>query len=143
MEKEYVTSKKFYERYALVLTESKRIGFVNDIRCFSTTISYFVVTDFLSHSFTALYGILFPGKEEASYSNFRLWESTGSVITYAYSPYLCLDVKLYLLLGLLIIGAIGYTSVEFIEWKGKHAEPSLKGEFKLVKSAEKSGEVAE
>lgn len=96
-----------------------------------------------SFFFTALYGILFPGKEEASYSNFRLWESTGSVITYAYSPYLCLDVKLYLLLGLLIIGAIGYTSVEFIEWKGKHAEPSQKGEFKLVKSVEKSGEVAE
>ncbi|GLV32405.1 uncharacterized protein CBL_00886 [Carabus blaptoides fortunei] len=29
----------------------------------------------------AMSGILFPGKEEASYSNFRLWEATGSVIT--------------------------------------------------------------
>ncbi|GLV46098.1 uncharacterized protein CBL_01759 [Carabus blaptoides fortunei] len=36
----------------------------------------------------AMSGILFPGKE-ASYSNFRLWEATGSVITHAYSPYLC------------------------------------------------------
>ncbi|XP_076253185.1 UNC93-like protein isoform X2 [Rhynchophorus ferrugineus] len=94
----------------------------------------------------SLYGILFPGKEEASYSNFRLWESTGSVITYAYSPYLCIDVKLYLLLGLLIIGAIGYTCVEVIEWKGKQEEDDLdvgKGRFTLVKSREKTAEVAE
>ncbi|XP_030757292.1 UNC93-like protein [Sitophilus oryzae] len=95
----------------------------------------------------SLYGILFPGKEEASYSNFRLWESTGSVITYAYSPYLCIDVKLYLLLALLIIGAAGYTSVEVIEWKGKQRQKNGgkggKREFKLVKDMEKSGEVAE
>ncbi|CAL7950379.1 unnamed protein product [Xylocopa violacea] len=46
----------------------------------------------------ALSGLLFPGKEEAAYSNFRLWESTGSVITYAYSPYLCTHMKLYFLI---------------------------------------------
>ncbi|XP_050310325.1 UNC93-like protein isoform X2 [Anthonomus grandis grandis] len=91
----------------------------------------------------SLYGILFPGKEEASYSNFRLWESTGSVITYAYSPYLCIDVKLYLLLGLLIIGAIGYTSIEVIEWKSKNAEIVKKRQFQLVKGSEKCGEVAD
>lgn len=91
-----------------------------------------------------MYGILFPGQEEASYSNFRLWESTGSVITYIYSPYLCIDVKLYLLLGLLIIGASGYTAVEVIEWKGKQeAHPEKRKQFKLVKNVEKSGEVAE
>lgn len=95
--------------------------------------------------FLALYGILFPGKEEAAYSNFRLWESTGSVITYIYSPYLCIDVKLYLLLCLLIIGACGYTAVEVIEWKGKDGELGGKREFKLVKSGakEKSFEVAD
>ncbi|XP_066145378.1 UNC93-like protein isoform X1 [Euwallacea fornicatus] len=91
----------------------------------------------------SLYGILFPGKEEASYSNFRLWESTGSVITYIYSPYLCIDVKLYLLLGLIIIGASGYTVVEVIEWKGKNGGEPNKKLFKLVKNSEKSGEVAE
>ncbi|KAH1009694.1 hypothetical protein HUJ04_002014 [Dendroctonus ponderosae] len=85
----------------------------------------------------SLYGILFPGKEEAAYSNFRLWESTGSVITYIYSPYLCIDVKLSLLLCLLIIGACGYTAVEVIEWKGKDGELGGKREFKLVKSGEK------
>lgn len=85
-------------------------------------------------SFLALSGILFPGKEEASYSNFRLWESTGSVITYAYSPYLCTDVKLYLLLGLLLIGASGYTAVEYQQYKNKHSEKDIKKnrKFELV-----------
>ncbi|KAL1497818.1 hypothetical protein ABEB36_008713 [Hypothenemus hampei] len=91
----------------------------------------------------SLYGILFPGKEEASYSNFRLWESTGSVITYIYSPYLCTDVKLYLLLGLLIIGASGYTAVEVIEWKGKRDGSNKKRQFKFLKGSKKTEEISE
>lgn len=91
---------------------------------------------------------MFPGKEEASYSNFRLWESTGSVITYAYNPYLCTDVKLYLLLGLLLFGISGYTSIELLERRKKlTAGGQLKrGRFELVKNKtdyKKSGEVAE
>ncbi|XP_064210761.1 UNC93-like protein isoform X2 [Tribolium castaneum] len=93
----------------------------------------------------SLSGILFPGKEEASYSNFRLWESTGSVITYVYSPYLCTDVKLYLLLGLLLIGASGYTAVEYKQYKKKHAEKDqrVKGKFELVHNNINSAEIAE
>lgn len=98
---------------------------------------------------SALSGILFPGKEEASYSNFRLWESTGSVITYAYNPYLCTDVKLYLLLGLLLIGITGYATIELLERKKKKAvsDQLKKGKFELVKNGTddgaKSGEVAD
>lgn len=91
-------------------------------------------------------GILFPGKEEASYSNFRLWEATGSVIAYAYSPYLCTYIKLYILLGLLLIGVTGYTAIEYNESKIK-TEVTLKSnkcKFELVKTNDvKSGEVAE
>ncbi|GLV56212.1 uncharacterized protein CBL_21018 [Carabus blaptoides fortunei] len=65
----------------------------------------------------AMSGILFPGKEEVSYSNFQLWEATGSVITYAYSPYLCTRLKLYILLGLLLVGVTGYTVIEYLEYK--------------------------
>lgn len=61
-------------------------------------------------------GILFPGQEEAAFSNFRLWESTGSVITYIYSPYLCTYTKLYLLIGILCVGMVGYG---IIEWSGQ------------------------
>ncbi|XP_015512738.2 UNC93-like protein isoform X1 [Neodiprion lecontei] len=59
----------------------------------------------------ALSGILFPGKEEAAYSNFRLWEATGSVLAYAYSPYLCTNIKLYILLAILCIGVTGYVII--------------------------------
>lgn len=87
---------------------------------------------------------MFPGKEEAAYSNFRLWESTGSVITYAYSPYLCTHIKLYLLLGLLLIGISGYTGIEMLKSKKQdEEEDTSKGEFTLVKNRPKSGEVAE
>ena len=30
----------------------------------------------------ALYGILFPSKEEAAFSNYRLWESIGFIIAF-------------------------------------------------------------
>ena len=67
--------------------------------------------------FTAYYGILFPSREEAAYSNFRLWESLGFIIAYAYSMYLCATVKIYILLSFLVIGMAGYISVEWKERK--------------------------
>ncbi|XP_022917651.2 UNC93-like protein isoform X1 [Onthophagus taurus] len=89
----------------------------------------------------ALSGILFPGKEEAAYSNFRLWESTGSVITYVYSPYLCTNVKIYLLLGLLLIGVCGYTTIEVMEFRAKRHEITITG--KDSRANGRSKEVAE
>ncbi|KAI4462348.1 unc-93 related [Holotrichia oblita] len=93
----------------------------------------------------ALSGILFPGEEEAAYSNFRLWESTGSAITYVYNPYLCTNVKIYLLLGLLLIGVTGYTIVEVSEHRARLKEIGQnKGSFDLVDSkGKRSDEVAE
>jgi hypothetical protein len=67
--------------------------------------------------FTAYCGILFPSREEAAYSNFRLWESVGFIIAYAYSMYLCATVKIYILLALLVIGMAGYIRIEWKEGK--------------------------
>lgn len=61
----------------------------------------------------AFYGILFPGSEEAAFSNFRLFEATGSVIAYVLSPMLCTGTKLTLLLGLLVVGMTGYVELQF------------------------------
>nr|CAD7406354.1 unnamed protein product [Timema poppensis] len=61
----------------------------------------------------AMCGFLFPGREEAAYSNFRLWESLGFIVAYAYSSFLCTYVKLYILLALLVVGLVGYY---YIEW---------------------------
>ncbi|XP_067000516.2 UNC93-like protein [Anabrus simplex] len=61
----------------------------------------------------SLYAILFPGKEEAAYSNFRLWQSVGFIIAFSYSHYLCTSAKLYVVIGLLVFGVAGYLAIEF------------------------------
>ena len=63
------------------------------------------------------YGFIFAGNEEAAFSNYRLWESLGFIIAYAYSSYICVDTKLYVLLGILISGMLGYFIVEFLQRK--------------------------
>lgn len=59
-----------------------------------------------------LYGLLFRRNKEAAFSNYRLWESAGFVIAYAYSTTLCARMKLYVLFGNLVLGVIGYVIVE-------------------------------
>lgn len=56
--------------------------------------------------------MLFRRNKEAAFSNYRLWESAGFVIAYAYSTTLCARMKLYVLVGNLILGVIGYIIVE-------------------------------
>ncbi|KAJ9585939.1 hypothetical protein L9F63_020416 [Diploptera punctata] len=70
----------------------------------------------------ALCGMLFPGNEEAAYSNYRVWRSMGFILAYAYSPYLCTSTKIYILLGLLIAGMIGYVIIEWGETRRKKDE---------------------
>uniref|UniRef100_A0A2A4IZ62 UNC93-like protein n=1 Tax=Heliothis virescens TaxID=7102 RepID=A0A2A4IZ62_HELVI len=79
----------------------------------------------------ALSGILFPGNEEAAYSNFRLWEATGSVLSYASAPYLCVRTRLYILFGFLLVGFAGYSTIELMEYKVKKAH-HLERNFELV-----------
>ncbi|OXU27596.1 hypothetical protein TSAR_007442 [Trichomalopsis sarcophagae] len=61
-----------------------------------------------------LYGTLFRRNKEAAFSNYRLWESAGFVVAYAYSTHLCARMKLYVMLNVLIIGSIGYIIVELL-----------------------------
>ncbi|XP_063364450.1 UNC93-like protein isoform X1 [Cydia amplana] len=79
----------------------------------------------------ALSGILFPGNEEAAYSNFRLWEATGSVLSYATAPYLCVRTRLYVLVCFLLLGFAGYTTIELMEYRVKRAH-QLERNFQLV-----------
>ncbi|XP_021916990.1 UNC93-like protein isoform X2 [Zootermopsis nevadensis] len=70
-------------------------------------------------SISALCGMLFPGNEEAAYSNYRMWRSVGFISAYAYNPYLCTSTKIYILLALLIIGMGGYIIIEWGEMNKK------------------------
>lgn len=63
----------------------------------------------------ALYGVIFPGKSEAAFSNYRLWESVGFIIAYACSTILCIHSKVIILLVFLVLGISGYYVIEVIE----------------------------
>ncbi|KAL7388047.1 hypothetical protein ABVT39_006172 [Epinephelus coioides] len=65
----------------------------------------------------ALYGVLFPRDKEAAFANYRMWESLGFVIAFAYSTFLCLEYKLYILLAVLVLTLITYPIVEYNEHK--------------------------
>uniref|UniRef100_A0A8C5WBV4 Protein unc-93 homolog A n=1 Tax=Leptobrachium leishanense TaxID=445787 RepID=A0A8C5WBV4_9ANUR len=67
----------------------------------------------------AFYGVLFDDHKEAAFANYRLWESLGFVIAFAYSNFLCVYVKLYIVLSIMILGMILYLVVEFLEYKKK------------------------
>ncbi|XP_031178285.1 protein unc-93 homolog A [Sander lucioperca] len=65
----------------------------------------------------ALYGILFPRHKEAAFANYRMWESLGFVIAFAYSTFICLEYKLYILLSVLLLTVVTYPIVEYYEYK--------------------------
>ena len=72
----------------------------------------------------ALYGTIFSDEPEAAFSNYRMWESLGFIIAFAYSNYLCTNVKLYILTTMLVIGMAGYIYVE-VTMKQKSASRNI------------------
>ncbi|XP_003456751.1 protein unc-93 homolog A [Oreochromis niloticus] len=87
----------------------------------------------------ALYGILFPREKEAAFANYRMWESLGFVIAFAYSTFLCLEYKLYIVLAVLVITAITYPIVEYYEHKHP-TEPIEEGAYQNHKEVIKANE---
>jgi len=61
----------------------------------------------------ALYGVLFKNKEEAAFSNYRMWESLGFVIAFiTQASGVCVFPKIIGTIVFLTIGMIGYFLVE-------------------------------
>jgi hypothetical protein len=71
----------------------------------------------------ALYAILSPGNEEAAFSNYDLWISLGFIVGFAYSFVLCTDLKIYVVLGILLLGMVAYLILEFRLRIRKHSLP--------------------
>lgn len=66
--------------------------------------------------FVALYGVLFTGQEvTGGFSNYRLWESMGFLISYILQTQVCVVAKLWILIGTLVVGMTGYLTVEYFE----------------------------
>ncbi|XP_074046399.1 protein unc-93 homolog A-like [Macrotis lagotis] len=63
----------------------------------------------------AIYGVLFVKNKEAAFANYRLWESLGFVIAFGYSTFLCVKIKLYILLTVLLVSMVSYGCVEYLE----------------------------
>ena len=61
-----------------------------------------------------MYGVFFADNQEPAFSNYRLWESLGFVIAFAYANFLCIKVKLIILLVTLVISLIGYFIAEYV-----------------------------
>ncbi|PSN52296.1 UNC93-like protein [Blattella germanica] len=55
-----------------------------------------------------------------------LVQINGYIIAYAYSSYICATVKIYILLGVLIVGMAGYLLVEWEEKKKSESQEKLK-----------------
>uniref|UniRef100_A0A8C5PQP4 Protein unc-93 homolog A n=1 Tax=Leptobrachium leishanense TaxID=445787 RepID=A0A8C5PQP4_9ANUR len=65
----------------------------------------------------ALYGILFEDNREAAFANYLLWKSLGHFLSFGYSSFLRVNIKLCILLFILVVGMVLYGTVEYIEGK--------------------------
>ncbi|XP_017310923.1 protein unc-93 homolog A [Ictalurus punctatus] len=72
----------------------------------------------------ALYGTLFPQQHEAAFANYRMWECSGFLIPFAYSTFICLSTKLYILISVLLLAMLMYFWMEYNEYK--HPTPAVK-----------------
>ena len=72
--------------------------------------NYFILIPFFSIS--ALYGSIFTDSSEAAFSNYRMWESLGFIIAFAYSNFLCTLIKTIVLTSVLVIGMTGFFATE-------------------------------
>ncbi|XP_047141909.2 protein unc-93 homolog A isoform X1 [Hydra vulgaris] len=62
----------------------------------------------------AFYGVLFSTKQEAAFSNYLLWEAFSFVIAFSYGNAFCINVKIYILIGMLVLGVTFYGVIEWI-----------------------------
>ncbi|XP_072033734.1 protein unc-93 homolog A-like [Amphiura filiformis] len=60
----------------------------------------------------AYYGVLFPYNQEPAFSNYRLWQSAGFTMSFAYSNFLCIWTKCLVLTLFLFTGMAGYYVTE-------------------------------
>lgn len=67
----------------------------------------------VSYFLLALYGVLFSDQKSAAFANYRLWESLGSALSFALSNFICVEIKLYILIVVLILGIGLYALVEY------------------------------
>ena len=61
-----------------------------------------------------MYGVIFNNCTDAAFANFRFWEALGFCIAYGYQSFLETKIKCYIMLGVILLSCIGYTSCEWL-----------------------------
>lgn len=62
----------------------------------------------------ALFGNLFPGQEESSFSNYTIWECVGLMAAFAYSAYAITWLKIAIIYVVMVAAIAGFIAVETI-----------------------------
>ena len=75
----------------------------------------------------ALYGVIFTQDLEAAFSNWYMWGSLGVITVFAYSSEICTSVQLYVAIGVMCVGMVGYFMVEFLHHKQIKIAPTAVG----------------
>ena len=63
--------------------------------------------------------MLFENDEEAAFSNYVLWESVGFILVFILQTQVCIEVKLYIVSGVIVAAMAGYFLLEIIEMRKK------------------------
>ena len=67
---------------------------------------------------------MFPSAErESAFASLRMYESIGFCIAFGYAQFLCMDVKMFILGGVLLFGMINYYLMEYL--LGKQAKEKI------------------
>jgi len=74
----------------------------------------------------AIYGAFFPDNQDAAFSCYRLFESIGFIFPFAYQGLLCIDVKLYIQICVLMVSAVAYVICEGLEFERVNTYEQLK-----------------
>lgn len=61
--------------------------------------------------------MVFNDNKEPAFANLRLWQSLGFAFAFASTTVMCVSIKLYIIIVLLIIGTVGYVIIEIKERK--------------------------
>ncbi|KAK3084344.1 hypothetical protein FSP39_011897 [Pinctada imbricata] len=68
-----------------------------------------------------LFGVLFIDKQEAAFASYRMFYATGCAVAFGYSYFLCVQMKVYILGGTLIIALILYCVIEMkVQLQSQH-----------------------
>ncbi|XP_046545756.1 protein unc-93 homolog A-like [Haliotis rubra] len=81
---------------------------------FAIPIIWGVAVGIFHAQFNSLVGMLFPEKKPSAFANYHTWNAIGYTITFAYGGVLCVRTKLYVCLGAVVFGILGYTGAEIL-----------------------------